>query len=88
MSQAIPLAPQPNVRILEPPVLACGGCGKPLRGRQKVACSDPCRAKANRRRLADALAAGERKVPERDQRVRGLLEAAMNLVGARGGNGE
>lgn len=61
-------------------MLACQGCGKPLRGRQKVACSDPCRAKANRRRKAEALVAGERKAAERDRRLRELLEAALYLL--------
>lgn len=33
--------------------LACGICGRPLRGRQQTACSAACRAKASRLRNPD-----------------------------------
>ncbi len=51
----------------------CPVCASPLTGRQRVACSDRCRAALSRRRKADALA-------ERERRLRKLLEAALRFL--------
>ena len=52
----------------------CPACGKaPLQGRQKVACSDRCRALVWRKGREAAWA-------ERDRQVRELLKAALALL--------
>jgi predicted nucleic acid-binding Zn ribbon protein len=60
------------------PVLAssrpCPVCGEAMTGRKTSACSDKCRAALSRRTRAAEQA-------ERDQRVRGLLEAAVRVLG-------
>jgi predicted nucleic acid-binding Zn ribbon protein len=54
----------------------CTVCGNPLRPRQQV-CSGRCRAELTRRRQAEARQA-------RDQEVRALLLAALDLIGKDG----
>jgi predicted nucleic acid-binding Zn ribbon protein len=54
----------------------CPVCSDPLRSRQRV-CSGRCRAELSRRRQAEARQA-------RDQAVRALLIAALDLVGKEG----
>ncbi len=61
----------------EPSRGLCPICGTPLRGRQTSACSDRCRSAKSRRKRSEALT-------ERDQRVRGLLEAAMRVLAGGG----
>lgn len=51
----------------------CPGCQAPLQGRQKVACSDKCRAVVWRQRREAVQA-------ERDRRLRALLEEALVLI--------
>jgi predicted nucleic acid-binding Zn ribbon protein len=56
--------------------LRCPICGRLLRARQRV-CSGRCRAELSRRRQAEARQA-------RDQAVRALLLAALDLIGKDG----
>jgi len=58
-------------------------CGKPLRGRQKVACSDPCRAKANRRRRGEALAEADRELALAVEALKRTADRLRKLRGAR-----
>ncbi len=53
--------------------LPCLGCGKPLQGRQRGACSAKCRAALSRRRREETRR-------ERDAEIRGLLEAALRRL--------
>jgi hypothetical protein len=62
-----PVVPVESARAL------CGGCGGPLAGRQKVACSGKCRAILSRLRR-------NRAAVERDKEVRAALEAIAGLV--------
>lgn len=50
--------------------LSCEGCGVPLTGRQRKACSPRCRAKASRDRRAQDLL-------KRNRRIQEALKAAL-----------
>ncbi len=63
--------------MVDCPDRPCPVCKGPMTGRQKSACSVPCRAEASRRRKAEVQA-------ERDQRVQRLVEALAREVGLRG----
>jgi hypothetical protein len=67
--------PQPRL-LVESARAVCRGCAGPLVGRQKVACSGKCRAKASRRwRQIAGLS--------RDEEIRALLETALKKLGER-----
>ena len=51
----------------------CRGCGGPLVGRQRVACSSRCRATVSRQREAETRRA-------RDTAIRSLLRAALERL--------
>jgi hypothetical protein len=51
----------------------CKGCGGPLVGRQRTACSNRCRAAGSRQRKADAQR-------ERNAEIRALLEAVLEKL--------
>jgi predicted nucleic acid-binding Zn ribbon protein len=53
----------------------CPVCGQAMTGRKTSACSDRCRAALSRRTRAE-------EQTERDQRVRALLETALQALGA------
>ncbi len=55
------------------PPRTCENCGRPLQGRQRVACSDKCRALLWRQGREVARA-------ERGRRVRDLLVEALRLM--------
>jgi hypothetical protein len=67
-----PSSPRPQVRAESARAL-CRGCGAPLVGRQRVACSSRCRAVVSRRREAETRR-------ERDAEIRGLLKAALEKL--------
>lgn len=78
MSQVKTPAPEHSETVQTPPRVSsplCPGCGKaPLQGRQKVACSDRCRALLWRKGREAAQA-------ERDRQIRDLLKGALALLG-------
>ena len=67
----LPLRPKsvqtPHVRFVRT------GCGGPLVGRQRVACSSRCRAVVSRQRTVEARR-------QRDAEIRGLLEAVLEKL--------
>ncbi len=67
----------PGVVGFPDPILpgSCPVCGSPLTGRQRVACSDRCRAELSRRRKAQAQA-------ERETQVRAYLQTAGEALEA------
>jgi len=55
------------------PGIVCVVCGGPRDSRKREACGPRCRAALSRRRKAEAQA-------ERDQAIKGLLEAALRRM--------
>ena len=64
--------PRPEVPVESARAL-CRGCGGPLVGRQRVACSSRCRAVVSRERKAEVRR-------ERDAEIRALLETALEKL--------
>ncbi len=78
-----------GVRTETPVVVHCRGCGVPLKPPQAIACSGRCRAKWHRRARAEREArlrgllqdVVRLRHPRIEREGRGLLEAALRLLG-------